>query len=64
MGAQRKTKKERICCPYCDTEIAEAVLPFCQACKVQVFFCPECRKPVSREDKVCPHCGKAWSKSG
>ncbi len=62
MEAERKTGKEPVCCPYCELAISEASLPFCQACKVKVFFCPECKKPVSRDDKKCPHCGESWGK--
>ena len=58
MGAEeRKAEKEHRFCPYCDEEIAEVSLPYCGACGVIVFYCPECRKPVPRENKVCPHCG-------
>ena len=58
MGTEeRKVEKERRFCPYCDEEIAEASFPTCQACEVEVFYCPRCRKPIPRENKVCPHCG-------
>jgi len=50
-------KKEHIYCPYCDTEIAEANLPLCQACGVTIFYCPVCRQPLPRDKKVCPNCG-------
>jgi len=49
-------KKQRFC-PYCDEEIMSADLPYCQVCKVTVFYCPRCRKPLPRENSVCPHCG-------
>ena len=49
-------KKSRFC-PYCDEEIMSADFPYCQVCKVTVFYCPRCRKPLSRENRVCPHCG-------
>jgi predicted amidophosphoribosyltransferase len=54
---KRKVKKEQLFCPYCEQEIMEADLPYCQACRVTVFYCPRCRKPVPREKKSCPHCG-------
>jgi endogenous inhibitor of DNA gyrase (YacG/DUF329 family) len=44
-------------CPYCDEEVMEAEFPFCQLCGVNILYCPECHKPVSRESKVCPECG-------
>jgi predicted amidophosphoribosyltransferase len=56
MGAEKK-KKEVICCPYCDAEIAEAAFPFCQACKVTILYCPACRQPVPKGKEVCPSCG-------
>ena len=56
-GAECKAGKERFFCPYCDQEIAEASFPYCQVCKVPVFYCPECRKPLPRDNKICPHCG-------
>ena len=57
MEAKCKAGKERLFCPYCDEEIAEASFPYCQVCKVTVFYCPECLKPLPRENKICPHCG-------
>ena len=44
-------------CPYCDEEIAEASFPYCDACNVTVFSCPNCQKPLSRDNRTCPHCG-------
>ena len=52
-----KREKERSVCPYCEEEIVQASFPYCQACKVTVFYCPKCRKPLGRDNKVCPHCG-------
>ena len=58
MGAEEhKIAGERRFCPYCDEEIAEAAFPYCDACKVEVFYCPKCRQSLPRENKVCPHCG-------
>ncbi len=57
VGAGSKAERERHICPYCDKEIAEASFPFCQACQTTVFYCPQCRKPVPRDNKTCPHCG-------
>ena len=50
-------KKEHIYCPYCNVEITEANLPLCRACGVTIFYCPRCRKPLPRDNRVCPHCG-------
>ena len=57
MGAECKPEKERLSCPYCDEEIAKASFPYCEVCKVTVFYCPNCRKPVSRDKRICPYCG-------
>jgi hypothetical protein len=57
MEAQEKAEKQQLYCPYCDEEIMAADLPYCRVCKVELFYCPECRKPLPREKKVCPHCG-------
>ncbi len=54
---EQKEKRKPLSCPYCDTEIMEAYFSYCQACRVTIFYCPKCREPVPRENKVCPHCG-------
>ena len=50
-------EKKHFACPYCDKEIMEADFPFCQACRLTVFYCPQCRQPLPRENRVCPACG-------
>ncbi len=57
MEAQ-KEERGHLVCPYCDEELMKANLPYCQACKVTIFYCPKCREPVSREVGQCPHCGE------
>ena len=52
-----QNKKEHRFCPYCDEKLLKSELPHCQICGVQVFYCPQCKKPVSREKRVCPECG-------
>jgi predicted amidophosphoribosyltransferase len=52
-----KTEEKHLFCPYCEQEISELQYPYCQACKVEIFYCPQCRKPVSRENETCPECG-------
>ncbi|MFC2066006.1 hypothetical protein ACFLUO_02950 [Chloroflexota bacterium] len=54
---ERKGEKEQRFCPYCDEKIAEVSFPYCGACEVEVFYCPQCRKPLARDKKVCPDCG-------
>jgi len=53
----KKTNKKDLFCPYCDEPSEKAVAPVCGACSVTTFYCPKCRKPVSRENRTCPHCG-------
>ena len=57
MGEEKKLEKGKRFCPYCDEEIAEVSFPYCDTCAVTVFYCPRCRKPLSRENRVCPYCG-------
>ncbi|MFC1873717.1 hypothetical protein ACFLYX_00255 [Chloroflexota bacterium] len=54
---EQKAEKEVRHCPYCDEEVMSADLPWCQACHVKAFHCHACKKPISREEKVCPDCG-------
>ena len=56
MGTDNDLARESCSCPYCDEVIVAASNP-CGACGVTIFYCPECRKPVPREKKVCPECG-------
>lgn len=56
MGTEDKLG-EHHCCPYCDEEMAETSFSYCGACGVTVFYCPECRKPVPRDKRICPECG-------
>ncbi len=57
MAEKNKPAKKSNCCPYCDEEIAEAASLYCKACQVEIFYCPKCQQPVSRDKQVCPHCG-------
>lgn len=49
--------EEHCNCPYCEAELGEAQMPYCQACKASLTFCPECSKPLAADDKTCQHCG-------
>ncbi|MFH0941605.1 MAG: Fe-S cluster assembly scaffold protein NifU [Chloroflexota bacterium] len=51
-------------CPFCDGEIIGADLPYCQACGVKVFLCPQCHQPVARDASECPKCGAEISLKG
>ena len=59
MMAETKTKvtKTHLACPYCDTDIAKAAFPYCEACKVTVLRCPICHMTIERDTLKCPHCG-------
>jgi len=57
MGTEGKVDKKHLFCPYCDEEVVEAASPYCQACQITIFYCAKCRKPLPRDNKVCPHCG-------
>ena len=54
---KKKLKKTHLVCPYCDEEIAEASFPYCEPCKIKVFYCPSCKTPMPRESTKCPNCG-------
>ena len=54
---EQKDKMSPCYCPYCDAELTSTDLPLCQACKVSIFYCSECKKPVPRENRVCIYCG-------
>ncbi|MDP6576839.1 MAG: zinc ribbon domain-containing protein [Dehalococcoidales bacterium] len=68
---EQKEQRKQLFCPYCDEEIkmgscltsaniALRQIPeflCCQFCGVTMFYCPECRKPVARDKRMCPHCG-------
>jgi endogenous inhibitor of DNA gyrase (YacG/DUF329 family) len=62
MATKDEIKEKHHSCPYCDEETIKAAFPFCQACSVTTFRCPECRKPVAGESRSCPHCGARISK--
>ncbi len=64
MANKREPVKQPRYCPYCDAEIAEAAFPYCQACEVEIFYCPECQKPLSRDNEVCPNCGANIRRKG
>jgi len=55
--AEQKEEKKHLFCPYCDGEIMGADFPYCRACEVTVFYCPQCREPLARDKRVCPSCG-------
>ena len=54
---EQKEETKPLFCPYCDDEVMEVDSPYCQACRVTIFYCPGCRKSIERDNKVCPYCG-------
>jgi hypothetical protein len=54
---EEKRHDEKLWCPYCEDELANSQMPFCQPCKVETFNCPSCGKPVVRTKRTCPSCG-------
>jgi len=55
------TSKKEFHCPYCDEEVRQAKLPWCQACGVKLTYCAKCGQPVAEERDTCPHCGAKFS---
>jgi len=55
---QKAERKIAPHCPYCDAEIFELNLPFCQACHVTIVRCTECLTVIPKNRKTCPSCGK------
>jgi predicted amidophosphoribosyltransferase len=54
---ENATKKEHHC-PFCDEEIKQLNLPWCQACGVTIAYCSKCGQPLGKDKSVCPHCGE------
>lgn len=54
---QPEKMEKKHSCPYCDTGVMTATLPYCQPCAVQLHYCTRCKVMVAREATVCPHCG-------
>lgn len=46
-------------CPYCEAALTRDRLPYCQACGVEIKYCPTCKAPLPREAGQCPACGAA-----
>lgn len=36
----------------------EMPFPFCQACGVELRYCPVCGEPLPKESDVCSHCAE------
>lgn len=50
-------KQRKIYCPYCEEEMETTTSPYCKPCEIAFFYCPKCRKLISRSNKICPCCG-------
>lgn len=55
--AGSQAAKKQFHCPYCDEEIQDAKLPWCQQCGVTITYCSQCGQPLASDKSVCPHCG-------
>ncbi|MGQ9678612.1 MAG: zinc-ribbon domain-containing protein [bacterium] len=42
-------------CPYCDQPLIEE--EYCKPCGVQIYYCPNCEKPIPQDAITCPECG-------
>jgi len=59
--AGKSAIKKEFHCPYCDEEVQQAKLPWCQACGVKLLYCEKCGQPIAKDKDVCPHCGTKTS---
>jgi RNA polymerase subunit RPABC4/transcription elongation factor Spt4 len=57
MAEPMKPENKVHTCPFCDSEIAEAAFPYCEACDLKVLRCPQCGMAVPRDREKCPQCG-------
>jgi len=57
-NAKEPAAKKEFHCPYCDEEIRQLNLPWCQACGVTITYCSKCGQPTGKDKSVCPHCGE------
>lgn len=54
---QQREKDKHCYCPYCEEELQTSDLAYCQSCNVTLSYCPECKEPVPREQRICSKCG-------
>jgi hypothetical protein len=52
-----KEKPAKPGCPYCDEEVKNAGLPFCEPCGVKLPSCASCHEVVPKDATICPYCG-------
>ena len=45
-------------CPYCDEEVKDLNLPFCQSCGHEVLRCSHCGSIITSAGDYCPQCGE------
>ena len=55
--SSKTADKKELHCPFCDEEIRQLNLPWCQACGVTIAVCAKCGQPMGKEKNACPHCG-------
>jgi predicted amidophosphoribosyltransferase len=59
--AGKPAAKKELHCPFCDEEIRQLNLPWCQACGVTIAYCSKCGQPIGKDKNACPHCGAELS---
>jgi len=50
-------------CPYCEAEIVDRRLPYCQACHVEIVRCNTCLTVIPKGKDSCPSCGRKVKKT-
>ncbi len=48
--------QERCYCPYCEGPL-EGLEDYCEKCQIEFEKCPECGKPIRKDEGKCLHCG-------
>ena len=64
MARKVTSKNVKACsCPYCEAEIVDLELPFCQICRVEIIRCADCLTVIPKGKETCPSCGKKVKKA-
>jgi len=64
MAKKAAPKEVKACaCPYCEAEIVDMKLPYCQICHVEIIRCTDCLTVIPKDIDTCPSCGKKVKKT-